>query len=332
MEQRSAQPLVSVIVPVYNAEKYLARCLDSIAGQTYRNLEIILVNDGSTDRSGDICLQYAQNDPRVRLFAQENQGLSAARNTGLDHMEGEYIHFVDADDYISPHMIETLMTKLLQSGALIAVSDYLPVQDSDDHAMLDEPLEGQADFCQNVSRNQIFDMMGTANIGKFVSAWGEIYSRTIFEKLRYPVGRLYEDDFLFHHIYSQADTVCYVDLKLYAYRQSLTSITRKDGVWCICSKDIIDMCLERLAFFQQYGIKKYTLRAKKLLLSASIYYLLTVTDKGTVKQYIAEIEDQVYQITGKKLFSLKWTLFKTSPDLYRSARKCYLTARGAFKH
>lgn len=328
MEKTNARPLVSVIVPVYNAENYLARCLDSIAGQTYRNLEIILVNDGSTDRSGDICLQYAQNDPRIRLLSQENQGLSAARNAGLDHMAGEYIHFVDADDYISPYMVETLMDKLLRYDVSLAVCSYLAVEDSDDHAALDPVPAQETDFCKKLRRNEVFDLMGTDGIGKFISAWGKIYSKKIFETLRYPVGRLYEDDFLFHRIYSQVDAVCYVDLKLYAYRQSLTSITRENGVWCVCSPDIIDVCLDRFAFFHQYGITKYALLAKRLLVSDSVYYLLSIEDREEVRRHMAEIEKRVYQITGKRLSSLKWALFKASPGLYRFAKRAYLKARG----
>ncbi|MBD5132889.1 MAG: glycosyltransferase [Clostridiales bacterium] len=331
MEQVKAQPLVSVIIPVYNVEKYLARCLDSIVGQTYRNLEIILVNDGSTDHSEDICLQYAQSDPRIRLFTQKNQGLSAARNTGLDHMKGEYIHFVDSDDYISLYMIETLLDALLQYDVPLSVCNYLKVEDSDDNAALDMIPAELADFCKKVSRNEVFDLMGTAAVGKFVGAWGKLYSKKIFETMRYPVGRVYEDDFLFHRIYSQTDAVCYADLKLYAYRQSLNSITRENGVRCIYSKDFTDMALDRLAFFQQYGIEKYALRAKDLLASDSMCYLLTVTDKGLVNQYIAEIDEKAYQITGKKLSSFKWRLFKMSPGLYRLVKECCEKVRSSFK-
>ncbi|MBD5132890.1 MAG: glycosyltransferase [Clostridiales bacterium] len=320
MEQVNVQPLVSVIVPVYNVEKYLARCLDSIVGQTYRNLEIILVNDGSTDRSGEICLQYAQSDPRIRLFTQENQGQSAARNVGLDHMKGEYIHFVDSDDYISPQIIEILLDKLLQYDVPIAACDFLKVAANDDNAALDMIPVAQVDFCKKMSRDEVFDLIGTANVSKFVTPCGTIYNKKIFETLRYPVGRIYEDEFLFHHIYSQADAVCCVDLRLYAYRQSLTSTTRKDGVWRVRSKDFVDMALDRLAFFQQYGVKKYIFRAKNMLASDSACYLLTVTDKNLVNQYIAEIEEKAYQITGKKLFSFKWMLFKISPRLYRLAK------------
>ncbi|MBD5132891.1 MAG: glycosyltransferase [Clostridiales bacterium] len=325
MDQVKAQPLVSVIVPVYNVEKYLTRCLDSIVGQTYRNLEIILVNDGSTDHSEDICLQYAQSDPRICLFTQKNQGLSAARNTGLDHMKGEYVHFVDSDDYISPHMIETLLGVLLQYDVPVVVCNYLEAEDSDDNAALDMIPAGQADFCKKMGRNEVFDRMWSES--KFVTAWGKLYSKGIFETLRYPVGRVYEDAFLSHHIYSQTDAVCYVDLRLYAYRKSLNSITRENGACLISPKDSIDAHLERLAFFQQYGVKKYTLRAKNLLAFNSASYLLTITDQERVKQYTAEIEEKVYQITGKKLFSFKWMLFKTSPGLCRLAKKCFSRLR-----
>ena len=111
-----AQPLITVIVPVYNVEKYLRRCLDSIIGQTYQNLEILCIDDGSIDNSGVICEQYAARDARIKVIHQENQGLSTARNRGLDAAEGEYIAFVDSDDYILEDMFERLYIALTWSS------------------------------------------------------------------------------------------------------------------------------------------------------------------------------------------------------------------------
>ena len=106
------QELITVIVPVYNTEKYLERCLDSIVGQTYRDLEILLIDDGSTDSSGEICRQYAEADDRITVLVKENGGQASARNLGLDRMQGEYVLFVDSDDYVSPDFVEELYRQI----------------------------------------------------------------------------------------------------------------------------------------------------------------------------------------------------------------------------
>ena len=117
-------PLITVIVPVCNVAKYLRRCLDSVISQTYQNLEIICVDDGSTDHSSEICEQYALKDERVKVFHQENQGVSAARNKGLDMVAGEYITFVDSDDYIQSDMLERLYSELSKSEASYVICGY----------------------------------------------------------------------------------------------------------------------------------------------------------------------------------------------------------------
>ena len=114
-------PCITIIVPVYNVEKYLRRCLDSIIGQTYQNLEILCIDDGSTDSSGEICKQYAAQDERIKVLRQENHGVSAARNKGLDAATGEYIAFVDSDDYIEADMIGRLYQALASAGAECAI-------------------------------------------------------------------------------------------------------------------------------------------------------------------------------------------------------------------
>ena len=119
-----AQPLITVIVPVYNVEKYLRRCLDSIIRQTYQNLEILCIDDGSIDNSGEICEQYAARDARIKVIHQENQGLSTARNRGLDTATGEYIAFVDSDDYIAADVLEQLYQSAVSSDATCVICGY----------------------------------------------------------------------------------------------------------------------------------------------------------------------------------------------------------------
>ena len=114
-------PLISVIVPVYKAEPYLDKCVNSIRNQTYKNLEIILVNDGSPDRCGEMCDAYAKADSRIRVFHKENGGQSSARNLGLDHMTGEYVGFVDSDDWIEPDMYQRLYDRMVETESQISV-------------------------------------------------------------------------------------------------------------------------------------------------------------------------------------------------------------------
>ena len=125
------EPLISVIVPVYDVEKYLPKCLDSLLAQTWRNLEIIVVDDGSPDGSWDIMQDYAARDSRVRIFRKKNGGVSAARNFGMDAAEGEYLGFVDPDDWVSPHYLEWMAEAMQEQGVPMALVDYLDVQEGD---------------------------------------------------------------------------------------------------------------------------------------------------------------------------------------------------------
>ena len=318
-------PLVSVIVPVYNVEKYLGRCLDSVIDQTYRNLEIILINDGSTDRSGEICQHYAEKDPRIRVLTQKNQGLSAARNTGLDHMAGEYIVFVDSDDYVAPGMVEILLSQILVQGVPLAVCNYLKVADDDDNARFDIAPADVTCPSQRMGRNDVFDTIGTNHRTKFEVSWGKLYKKSIFENLRFELGKIYEDAFIFHKIYAQVDWICYVDLKLYAYRMSTCSITRKNGVSYFIIELQMRAWLDRLDFFQQYGIKRYVSETEKLIFSELAAYLSSGdVPKERIRGLIKETEEKVQQIVGKKPFLWRWALCKAAPKTYRFIRKYYL--------
>lgn len=319
-----SMPLVSVIVPIYNVEKYLARCLDSIVGQTYQNLEIILVNDGSTDTSGKICRRYAQNDPRIRLFTQENQGLSAARNTGLDHMNGEYIVFVDSDDYISVHFVEIMLGKLLKYDVKIAMCDILEVDDADDFADIDHVSLQEIGPCIKMSRDDIFERVYESR-GKYVVVCGRIYHRNIFENLRFEQGRIHEDEFIFHKIYMQVEDVCWIARALYAYRKSTNSITRTGGVYRP-HPDSIDALLERLSFFQQYGDARHIKATVEYIFQIFLNFAGQMED-SELRKFIAQTEQEIYRITGTKYTSMKCTLFKRSPKMYRIVKKCYKAAK-----
>lgn len=215
-----ADEKVSVIVPVYNVEKYLRRCLDSIINQTYQNLEIILVDDGSPDNCGAICDEYAVKDQRVRVIHQENGGLSAARNAGLDCISGEYIVFVDSDDWISEIMIESLLERCLAENADLAICDVAVYDNEKGVKPHESPITdatlSQAELVQKMTENQAWH---------YIIACNKLYRRDIFLTLRFPNGFIHEDAAVAHRIAGECQTIVTVAKELYFYRQNPASIT-----------------------------------------------------------------------------------------------------------
>lgn len=214
------KPLLSIIVPVYDVERYLQKCIDSILAQTLTDFELILVDDGSPDDCPALCDAAAAKDARVRVIHQKNGGLSAARNAGLDVARGEWIGFVDSDDYIAPEMYETLYQAVQSTGADLALCDYAEVDEASEpcpqmHVSLSgAELTGQ-ELLQNAS-------------GLMVQlAWNKLYRRAIFAQLRYPEGKLNEDLFLIPDICLQTTKAVVVPEVLYYYLQRSGSIMGK---------------------------------------------------------------------------------------------------------
>ena len=317
----SSAPLVSVIVPVYNVEKYLGRCLDSVIDQTYRNLEIILINDGSTDSSGEICQHYAEKDPRIRVLTQKNRGLSAARNTGLDHMTGEYIVFVDSDDYISSYFVETLLSKLLEFGVEVVASDQCVVRENENDAQMNPHFAENSDFCERISREGALDPADERIQKVLIPAYNKIYKGALFERIRFQEGKTCEDIFIFHKIYMQVNEVCYVKMKMYAYRQRENSISREHGIPRV-SMDCIEAQFERMAFFKEHGMEQFASSTAKILLLD--YTLLgDYPCNKKLRKDMKEFEDKIESILGSRPFCAKYTLFKAVPRIYQWLRRRY---------
>ena len=218
---------ITVIVPVYNVENYLRKCLDSIIAQTYKNIEIVVVNDGSTDASGEICKEFAEIDHRIIYIEQENAGLSAARNTGLENMSGDYVTFVDSDDWIEQDYVETLYKKIVEYQADIAVGNYYSFNESEGmfyfHILGDSYYEKVYD---NVS---IFENLYESQEMKsfaLISAWGKLYKVGLFEQLRFDIGKLGEDGYLNQKIYLLAEKIVYIHKGIYSYRIRNNSLSR----------------------------------------------------------------------------------------------------------
>lgn len=210
------RPLISVIVPVYKVEAYLIKCISSIAGQTYADLEIILVDDGSPDRSGAICDSWAAKDSRIRVIHQENAGGGAARNAALDIARGEMIAFVDSDDYISPVMLETLLAQMTPDVDLVECR-YVTVS-GDEAVFVPEAGKVQRYTAAEAMAEHIRDRHFRQLI------WNKLYRRHLLDGVRFPAEKGIDDEFFTYQAIGRAGNLVRMDAVLYAYRQQGTSV------------------------------------------------------------------------------------------------------------
>lgn len=220
------KPLVSVIIPVYNVLPFLREALDSVIHQTYQNLEIILVDDGSTDGSGEICDEYL-SDSRVTVIHQENRGLSGARNTGLERMTGEYVAFMDSDDAFMPEMIEKMLDRILRTDADIAICGFHCCETT---GRLDRSAVGQQDLFipgseQVLTAADALNRLVSARIG-WPIAWNKLYRKSLWDGIRFPEGCLYEDIQTMCPLFEKCNGILVLPDCLMVYRIRKNSITQ----------------------------------------------------------------------------------------------------------
>ena len=216
----SQLPLISVIVPVYKVEQYLDKCLRSITEQTYRNLEIILVDDGSPDRSGAICDEWAERDSRVRVIHKRNAGAGAARNTALDVVRGEFVGMVDSDDYISPHMYEHLYGLM---GEDTDIAECAIAEVYDDHFRLDD---GSCVEAQTYSREEAMRLHIRNELFRQTPP-NKLYRSHTVKEVRFPIGTLIDDEFWTYRVIGNANKLVRSSCCMYAYRQQESSAMHK---------------------------------------------------------------------------------------------------------
>lgn len=218
-------PLISILVPVYNVEKYLAECIDSITNQTYKNIEIILVDDGSTDNSGAMCDEYAKKDSRIKVIHQENQGLATVRNVSVAAATGDYIGFVDSDDFVSHDMYEGLISVAENKNADIIVCNISYI-DEDGNSI---PNHRSAKLIENreLSGTELVKELCYDYNSTYVVTWNKLYRRSLFEGIRYPDGKINEDEAVIHRIAHKCNKIVFTQKAYYFYRQQPTSIMNK---------------------------------------------------------------------------------------------------------
>lgn len=239
--------LVSIIVPVYNVEDYLNECLDSIVAQTYKNLEIIIIDDGSTDNSSNICDMYKSKDSRIKVIHTSNHGLSAARNIGIDASSGDYICFVDSDDFISVHYVEDMLNVAVSSDSDVVICKYHKYSKQD--IISDEHKDNPIIKCDFLSEEKLYDdnFISNNNI-LLIYAWNKMIDRRILKDIRFPEGKMFEDAAVYYKILYNSKKTALIDRKLYYYRTDNSSITRSGYTVKKCI-DSMDAIKSQLDFF-----------------------------------------------------------------------------------
>lgn len=268
------EPLISVIVPVYNVEVYLIDCVESIIMQSYRNLEIILVDDGSTDGSGIICDSYKSKDTRIKVIHQNNRGLSAARNSGIDIARGEYIGFVDSDDFIHPEMYSRLMKNIIDFKVLLSFCQFRRFKDGE---QIEESLVTNGTTLYS-PRDVIYESLSGE---RWWEATSKLYHRSLFSSLRFPEGRTNEDYAIMMNVYHLCDGVAVDWNQLYYYRLREGSITTAS--FNIHNFDQIQNSQEVLAFIRDHYPD--CVRPAEAILLTAAQGLLTRLYSGQISGY-----------------------------------------------
>lgn len=338
--ERNEKTLISVIIPIYKAEKYIEKCVRGVMCQTYENLEIILVDDGSPDNSGAICDKLAAEDTRIRVIHKENGGAATARNAGLDVMTGTYVAFVDADDYMELNYIETLYRTLAENQAQVSICSFKTVDEEGNRIAIDslhddreaeaaesghsaagstsETVTGEVEI---FTGNEVIlqDLQGH---WEHVAPWGKLYQADLFEGVRYPKWPAYEDEPVFIRVFDQVEKAAATKAKLYYYVQHAGSLMNT----AYSEKQrstTIQMWHERIAYYSDNAPRhKELLNCVLQAFVAWNVWFLSLYAHEMTKEQKAELKKEI-----RKYFLC---LFK-APHLYNSkeslklAIKCVIT-------
>lgn len=316
--------LISVVVPVYNVEKYLQKCIDSIINQTYKKIEIILVNDGSTDNSLSICNEYKKTDSRIQVIDKKNGGLSSARNVGIKFSKGKYICFVDADDYLEHNFVEKLYNKIINNKCDISICNF--VYDFENgkskiryNNSLENYLMNSSEAILQLNNYKYFDM----------SACSKMFKKELFSDIRFPEGKFCEDYYVMYLLFDKADKIVYFCDPLYHYFQRVGSITKDKKL----KYDFIHAAYEQMTFVEKkYPNLKYVVRSAYSSANMTVYNMakknnikLSKADKRkfqkAVKENYAYVKRNNYIPKIKKiqtyLFTKNLILYNILFTLYR---------------
>ncbi len=317
---------ISIIIPIYNVEKYLPACVESILQQTYKNLEVILVDDGSPDRCPAICDELAQKDDRIRVIHQKNKGLSGARNTGIDNAQGDYLIFVDSDDTVEQTLVEELYTYAEKwNCAIVACGRNYIFEDGQIVCKIahdESKVYGFEEAMQEMNSFRLFDM----------SAWAKIYRKELFEDIRFPEGKLSEDYYIMYKLFDKAQTIGYVAKPLYNYLQRQSSISRNKKI----NHDFADAAKKQMEFldekYPQMSVLGHTAYASANLTVYDFYLKNGVKcPKDKLLEFKKAVRDNLVYIRKNKNISkakrIQFELFDKCAVIYKGVFVLYRKIR-----
>lgn len=282
------EALISVIVAVYNIEEYLPRCIESILAQTYHHLEIILVDDGSTDGSGAICDDYAARDARIQVIHKPNGGLSDARNAGLDIAKGEYIGFVDGDDWIEPDMYYAMYEACVAAGAQLAACRYKQITKSG-------IIDASAGNSVSLSKTEALEIYvcGDERYQIYNSVWSKLFARTLIQDMRFPVGKNSEDIMFTTRAFCRMERLAYLDKAYYNYvlDREGSIMNEKAGERRI--KDEIPFWREQIAHIRDAGMSELSDKAAYHFYRRLLFYYIDFMEQKQTGSYAKEIIRQL---------------------------------------
>lgn len=283
-------PAISIVIPVYKVEKYIARCIDSVLCQTFSDWEMLLIDDGSPDHCGEICESYAKQDARIRVIHQANGGLSAARNTGMTYCSGDYLFFLDSDDYLAGNALEFLWKKTQQGPFDIVMAGHWRVEPDGSTPMQSAGWRESEDF-QQIRKNILLNKLPNF-------AWGKLYRRGLWENVSFPLGQLVEDMYVVARVFYKAQSACVCKEPLYYYsHENAGSIMNAPGLrnyirirygrfigWREHEKLAVEFepaCRDVCAVqAMRAAVRAYVLDTEKMA--------LTEPERDSIREYIAE--------------------------------------------
>lgn len=288
--------LISIIIPVYKVEKYLEKCIESVLKQTYTNLQIILVDDGSPDNCGKICDEYAKKDPRIEVIHKVNGGLSDARNVGIAKAKGKYIGFVDSDDYIKEDMYEILINLIKEYDADVSICNLYDVIDGKEY------IRNNENGIQEYSRLEILkEVLLDKNIQSY--AWNKLYKKELFDEIKYPIGKKYEDIGTTFYVFEKCNKIVVTSEPEYYYLKRSDSLVNNVTESTIL--DYTDIIIQRYLYTQK--------NIEKLRKHNNYYLAKTLITAHNDIELLGSISEKM-QEKYKELYNLVYNIMKNDRE------------------
>ena len=308
MNNQENIPLISIVIPVYNVEKYLERCLESVISQTYSNLEIILVNDGSTDMSGEICNTYQKKDMRIKTIHKKNGGLSEARNTGIDIAKGEYISFIDSDDWVTTSYIEELYNLVKKYECDVAICSIKKTTKCKEYRNL---------------KNREIVYLNSEIVKQFLyqristSAYAKLFKKELWEAVRFPVGKIYEDVLPLYKVLSKCSKVCVTSQYCYMYYYREGSIVNQK--FSLSKMDYVENCRKVLECVK-CDYPQFQMAAISRLVWSEIHVLMHMENPH---EY-----DKEYEMLMRDIKKYRYVILKDDDNKFKVKAVTLLTITG----